>query len=89
MFLNINLEFALLGLQYPYAACYVVDVRKNDSECDAATKPDISKMEPRACNIEACDSYEWKTKDGTCSVSCGDGKILFRHRIIVIDNKFL
>lgn len=49
-------------------------MKQNDTMCNAANKPDVSSIEPKTCNVEACDSYEWKTKDGTCSVSCGDGR---------------
>ncbi|XP_065062702.1 A disintegrin and metalloproteinase with thrombospondin motifs 6-like isoform X2 [Rhopilema esculentum] len=63
------------GFQYAYTECQRIDKKVADSECPAATKPDISAIPPKSCNTEACDSYDWHTKDGTCSVSCGDGTI--------------
>ena len=69
-------ENSLLGAQYPYAACYNVNELKNDTECNAKKKPDVSLIEPKVCNTKACDSFEWHTLDGTCNVSCGDGKII-------------
>ena len=74
---NIVIDF-LIGLQTPYAACYVEgsETRLNDSLCSAASKPDVNSIAPKACNTHACDSYEWVSTAGTCSVSCGDGKLI-------------
>ena len=72
-------ELSFLGKQYPYAACYIVDKLTNDSACNATEKPDTSSMGAKLCNLEACDSFEWNTVDGTCSVSCGDGKAFTVH----------
>eukprot|EP00112_Aurelia_sp_Birch-Aquarium-sp1_P003530 Seg1394.13 transcript_id=Seg1394.13/GoldUCD/mRNA.D3Y31 product="A disintegrin and metalloproteinase with thrombospondin motifs 18" protein_id=Seg1394.13/GoldUCD/D3Y31 len=63
------------GKQTAYAACYVVgsETRLDDSACPSASKPDVSSIALKDCNIRACDSYQWVSKAGTCSVSCGDG----------------
>ena len=68
-----------IGLQTAYAACFVEssETRLNDSLCSAASKPNVSSIAPKACNTHACDSYEWVSKAGTCSVSCGDGKFIY------------
>ena len=67
-------EVSFLGEKNPYVACYIVDKLTNNSACNAAEKPDISSLGTKTCNTEACDSFEWNTIDGTCNVSCGDGK---------------
>eukprot|EP00794_Sanderia_malayensis_P011708 gene11708-12929_t len=62
------------GFMYSYNECRIPgsDIKVNNSLCTATPPPTLP---PKPCATVACESYEWRSVAGTCSVSCGDGII--------------
>ena len=67
------------GVKTPIVSCMRTNadgrsVTVGNLECIAL---ELEKPKPKPCDGNPCNASntEWRTKEGTCSVTCGNGKI--------------
>ena len=65
----------IVGLQFPKIVCMAAGEKESSVLCSYDKMPDLLAVKPKHCNLKKCkEKYEWKSLEGTCSVSCGNGQ---------------